>query len=67
MEAEGQALQLLKEPSFAVFFGISFLITIALAFYYSFTSLFLEQAVRVRSDNVGPLMTIGQWAEILLP
>jgi nucleoside transporter len=60
-----KALELLQEQSFAVFFGISFLITIALAFYYSFTSLFLEQRVRVRSDLVGPLMTIGQWAEII--
>jgi nucleoside transporter len=59
------ALDLLKVPSFAVFFGISFLITIALAFYYGFTSLFLEQKIKVRSDNVGPLMTIGQWMEII--
>jgi MFS family permease len=58
------AIQLLKESSFAIFFGISFLITIALAFYYSFTSLFLEQRVQVRPGNVGPLMTIGQWMEI---
>jgi hypothetical protein len=59
-----KALELLSEKSFAVFFGISFLITIALAFYYSFTSLFLEQHVKVRPGNVGPLMTIGQWMEI---
>jgi nucleoside transporter len=58
------ALKLLGESSFAVFFTISFLITIALAFYYSFTSLFLEQKVHVRPGNVGPLMTIGQWMEI---
>jgi nucleoside transporter len=58
------ALKLLRETSFAVFFSISFLITIALAFYYSFTSLFLEQKVHVRPGNVGPLMTIGQWMEI---
>ncbi len=59
------ALGLFKSSSFAVFFGISFVITIALAFYYGFTSLYLEQRVRVRPDNVGPLMTIGQWAEII--
>ncbi len=58
------ALELLREPSFAIFFGISFLITLALAFYYSFTSLFLEQGVKVKPGNVGPLMTIGQWMEI---
>lgn len=60
-----KALELLNQTSFAVFFGISFLITIALAFYYSFTSLYLEQKVGVRPGNVGPLMTIGQWAEII--
>jgi nucleoside transporter len=59
------ALDLFRDTSFAVFFTVSFLITIALAFYYSFTSLFLEQEVRVQPGNVGPLMTIGQWAEIL--
>ncbi len=60
-----QAFELLSDKSFAVFFGISFLITIALAFYYSFTSLYLEQKIRVQPGNVGPLMTIGQWSEIV--
>src|SRR5262245_4816699 len=59
-----KAISLLGEPSFAIFYSISFLITIALAFYYSFTSLYLEQRVGVRPGNVGPLMTIGQWSEI---
>src|SRR5207249_10406243 len=31
-----QALRLFSDPSMAVFFTVSFLITIALAFYYSF-------------------------------
>ncbi|MCH7750739.1 MAG: MFS transporter [Planctomycetes bacterium] len=60
-----RAMALFKEPSFAVFFGVSFLITIALAFYYSFTALFLERRVGVRAQNVGPVMTIGQWMEII--
>jgi nucleoside transporter len=60
-----KAIELFKEPSFAVFFGVSFLITIALAFYYSFTALFLERRIGVRPQNVGPLMTIGQWMEII--
>ena len=59
-----QALGLLKDRAFAVFIGVSFLITIALAFYYSFTALYLEQGVKVRPENVAPLMTIGQWVEI---
>ena len=60
-----KAIELLNDKSFAVFFGISFLITIALAFYYSFTSLYLEQKIKVQPGNVGPLMTIGQWSEII--
>src|SRR5262249_11341189 len=59
------ALALFQDTSFAVFFSVSLLITIALAFYYSFTSLYLEQQVKVQPGNVGPLMTIGQWAEII--
>ncbi len=59
-----QAVELLNERSFAVFFGVSFLITIALAFYYSFTSLYLETAIHVKPENVGPVMSIGQWMEI---
>jgi nucleoside transporter len=60
-----KAFELFADPSFAIFYLVSFFITIALAFYYTFTSLFLEQKVGVRSDNVGPLMTIGQWMEII--
>jgi predicted MFS family arabinose efflux permease len=59
------ALELLKSPSGAVFFGVSFLITIALAFYYAFTALYFEQALKVKPENIGPLMTIGQWVEII--
>jgi nucleoside transporter len=59
------AMDLFQETSFAVFFVVSFVITIALAFYYSFTSLYLEQKIKVQPGNVGPLMTIGQWVEII--
>jgi MFS family permease len=58
------ALELLKTASGAVFFGVSCLISIALAFYYAFTAVYLEQALGVKPQNVGPLMTIGQWVEI---
>jgi hypothetical protein len=54
-----------QDPSAAVFLGASFLMTIALAFYYSFTALYLEEGVHVKPANVGPLMTIGQWVEIV--
>src|SRR5262249_30976731 len=59
-----QALRLFSERPMAVFFTVSFLITIALAFYYSFTALYLERGIRVKPQNVAPLMTIGQWVEI---
>ena len=58
------ALELLTTPSGAVFFGVSFLITIALAFYYAYTALYLQEGLKVNPENVGPLMTIGQWVEI---
>ena len=60
-----KALRMFQDPPAAVFLGSSFLITIALAFYYSFTALYLEQGVKVRPENVAPLMTIGQWVEII--
>ena len=59
------ALELLRTSSGAVFFGVSFLITIALAFYYAFTALYLEQGLKVKPENIGPIMTIGQWVEII--
>jgi nucleoside transporter len=61
-----RALGLMKEPSFAVFYGVSFIITIVLAFYYNFTGLFLEKGQSVKSEDVSSLMTIGQVAEMLL-
>lgn len=59
-----RALGLLKDPSFAVFFGVSFIITIVLAFYYSFTGKFLETGAGV--TDVASTMSIGQFAEMLL-
>jgi nucleoside transporter len=58
-----RSLALLKEPSFAVFFGVSFVITIVLAFYYNFTGIFLGD---IGIQDVASTMTIGQWAEMLL-
>lgn len=39
-----RAVGLLRSPSFAIFFGVSFVITIVLAFYYTFTSVYLDAA-----------------------
>jgi nucleoside transporter len=59
-----RAFSLLTEPSFAVFFGVSFIITIVLAFYYGFTGLWLEKKIGVK--DVASTMTIGQWSEMLI-
>ncbi len=62
-----RAVGLMREPSFAVFYGVSFVITIVLAFYYSFTGLFLEHgAPQIAGNNVSPIMSIGQFAEMIL-
>jgi nucleoside transporter len=60
-----KALGLFRNSSFAVFFGVSFVITIVLAFYYSFTPLYLKQVHKV---PVASTMIWGQVAEtVLLP
>jgi nucleoside transporter len=59
-----RAVGLLKDPSFAVFFGASFLITIVLAFYYNYTGVFLEQKIGVK--DVASTMTIGQVSEMVI-
>jgi nucleoside transporter len=58
-----KALVLLKQSSFAVFFIVSFFITIAMAFYYSLTPGFLTD-IGVKDPN--STMTIGQWSELVL-
>jgi nucleoside transporter len=74
----GKALGLLREPSFAVFFGVSFVITIVLAFYYGFTGNYFKDAILPKlPDNIdpatkafkldwAPLSTLGQFSEMLL-
>jgi nucleoside transporter len=61
-----KALGLFKDFSFAVFFGVSFVITIVLAFYYGFTGIYLEKGVGIDVDDIAPLMSVGQFAEMLL-
>ena len=67
-----KAIGLLKNPSFAIFFGVSFVITIVLAFYYGFTGNYLADSILpklpadMRPDSVAPVMAIGQVAEMLI-
>jgi nucleoside transporter len=61
-----KALGLFKDFSFAVFFIVSLVITVVLAFYYTVTADFLEKAVGVQ--DIGKTMSIGQACEtIFLP
>lgn len=56
-----KAFGLLRDPSFAIFFGLSFAITIALAFYYGFTGVFLGN---LGVKNIAATMSLGQMSEI---
>lgn len=56
-----RAFGLLTDPSFAIFFGLSFAITIALAFYYGFTNIYLGD---VGVKNIATTMSFGQMSEI---
>lgn len=58
-----KAMGLFSDPSFAVFFTVSFAITIVLAFYYTTTSAFLESAAGV--TDTGSTMAIGQICEMV--
>ena len=58
------AIRLFENPTFAVFFLSTFVVSSAFAFYFAFTSIYLEKRIGVRPDNTGPLMTLGQWVEI---
>jgi predicted MFS family arabinose efflux permease len=36
----------------------------AMAIYFAFAALYLEQGAKVKPEDVGPVMTVGQWVEI---
>jgi nucleoside transporter len=61
-----KALGLFKDYSFAVFFGVSFVITIVLAFYYGPPGAFLEYSVGYEPATVPNILSIGQGAELIL-
>lgn len=56
------ALKLLKDKNFAIFFVSSVLISIPLAFYYQYASQYLSN---INIDNPAAKMTIGQASEVI--
>lgn len=59
-----RALKMFRDPQATIFFAGALIIAMAMAIYFAFAALYLEQRANVRPDNVGPVMTIGQWVEI---
>jgi nucleoside transporter len=57
------ALKLLRDPSFAIFIAIAFVVSTELMFYYVLTAPFL-QSLGIAPENVPAVMTIAQAAEI---
>lgn len=57
------AIKLLRDPSFALFIIVSFVVSTELMFYYVLTAPFLE-TIGVESKNVSAVMSLGQAAEI---
>ncbi|HVF28467.1 MAG TPA: MFS transporter [Pyrinomonadaceae bacterium] len=55
--------KLMKEPSFALFVIIAFVVATELMFYYVLTAPFL-QSINISSANIPAVMTIAQIAEI---
>lgn len=62
-----RAIGLLKDFSFGIFFGISFAITIALAFYYGFTGTFLTDLGVGSAGGATALQIIAVLVMLLLP
>ena len=56
-----RAFKLIADPSFGVFFGVSLVITIALAFYYGFAGTFLDD---IGIKKAATTQIIGQVSEI---
>jgi len=61
-----EAIALIRQRNFAVLFFVSFFVATELAFYYLLSPIFFERVVRIPSSWVGPVMTIGQIAEVLV-
>jgi len=62
-----EALKMLKDPNFAIFTVISFVVSTELMFYYILTAPFLvSDKIGISISAVSGVMTIAQFAEILV-
>ena len=59
------ALKLLKDPSFAVFLAIAFVVTTELQFYFMLTYDFFTDSLHMSPANVPMVMTVAQLAEVV--
>jgi nucleoside transporter len=59
------ALKLLKDPNFAVFLAIAFVVTTELQFYFMLTNDFFVKSLGMSPANVPMVMTVAQLAEII--
>lgn len=62
-----EALRMLRAKNFAVFMGITFVVSTELEFFYILTAPFLQSdAIGVSQANLPAVMTIAQFAEIFV-
>ena len=61
--ALGKVLRMLKDPSFAVFTFLAFLLLVFGTFYYNFSGLYFEKGVGVKSVDVPLVTSAGQALE----
>lgn len=62
-----EALRMLRAKNFAVFMGITFVVSTELEFFYILTAPFLQSdAIGVSAANLPAVMTIAQFAEIFV-
>lgn len=62
--AFAKAFALLRHPSFAILVAASLPIAVIHNIYFMQTAPFLSDAIGLRDSDIGPAMTIGQFAEI---
>jgi nucleoside transporter len=62
--AVGEAFAMLREPSYAVFIGLSFLLMFVMNFYYGFAGKFFQEGLKIPAADVSSYLSIGQFVEI---